>query len=136
MTATTTDQTDLDLARAFARAYREIDGDALRGLLAPTARVRVLMPRGYSEHAGPDEVISALREFAERWKTEAVDELGVELLAPNLMQTGRMAFVSQRFRLRSAAGDKTATMVVKHLIAIADGRVALFDELCSGVMPD
>ena len=136
MTATTTDQADHDLARAFAHAYREVDGDGLRGLLAPAARVRVLMPRGYSEHAGPEEVISALREFAERWRTETVEALEVELLAPNLMQTGRIAFVSQRFRLRSAAGDKTATMVVKHLLAIADGRIALFDELCSGVMPD
>jgi hypothetical protein len=27
-------------------------------------------------------------------------------------------------------------MVLKHLLAIADGKIALVDELCTGVMPE
>jgi hypothetical protein len=128
--------TDLDLAHAFARAYRTIDEEAMRGLLAPGARVRLLMPRGLLEHQGPDSLISQLRKFAENWRTEAAEQLEVELLAQNLMKTGRLMLVGHRFRLRSVAGEATAKMVVKHLLAIADGKIALIDELCTGVMPD
>ncbi len=127
---------DLDLARAFARAYRDIDAEAMQGLLAPAARVRVLMPRGLIEHQGPDSLIGALRKFAENWRTEEVDELEVELLAQNLMKSGRLVFVGHRFRLRSANGEATAKMVIKHLLAIVEGKIALVDELCTGVMPE
>lgn len=129
-------QADLELAQAFARAYREIDAEAMRGLLAPNARVRLLLPRGFFEHIGADALIAALREFAQKWTTSAVDTLEVELLAPNLMQTGRLVSLSQRFALRATGGDRTASMVIKHLLAITGGTIALVDELCTGVMPD
>jgi len=51
------------------------------------------------------------------------------------MQTGRMARIVHRYRLRAADADQTATMLVTHLVALADGRIALVDELCSGIMP-
>jgi hypothetical protein len=127
---------DFDLAHAFARAYRDIDEEAMRGLLAPAARVRLLIPRGLIELQGPDSLISELRKFAERWRTEHVDELEVEVLSQNLLKTGRLVSVGHRFHLRSVAGEATAAMVVKHLLAIADGKIALVDELCTGVMPE
>ena len=98
------------------------------------ARVRILMPRGFSEH-DPDGLLGVLREFATKWKFDGVDAIDVEPLAQNLMQTGRLVSVGQRLRLTSVTGDRRATMLLKHLIAIKDGRIALVDELCSGVMP-
>ena len=133
---TADNRTDIDLAHAFARAYRDIDEEAMRELLAPSARVRLLMPRGLTELLGPEALTSALRKLADSWRTEDVDELEVELLAQNLMKTGRLVFVGHRFRLRSASGEATARMVIKHLLAVADGKIALVDELCSGVMPE
>jgi hypothetical protein len=127
---------DLDLAHAFARAYREIDEEAMLGLLAPAARVRILMPRGLVEPQGPGPWIGVVRKFAEMWRTEDVDELEVELLTPNLLQTGRLVLISHRFHLRSVSSDARAKMVLKHLLAIADGKIALVDELCTGVMPE
>jgi hypothetical protein len=132
---TTKTATDLELAQAFARAYRDIDGEAMRGLLAPSARIRMLIPRGLIELHGADALIDALRKLAEKWPIEEADEPEVELLAENLLKTGRIVSVGYRLRLRSASGESTANMVVKHLLAIADGRIALVDELCSGVMP-
>ena len=132
----TKDTTDLELAHRFARAYREIAEDAMQAVLAPSARIRTLMPRGLTEYEGPEKLVAVLREFAAKWTFERVDAVEVELLAPNVMQTGRLAFVGQRLRLKSAAGDRAATMVMKYLIAINDGRIVLVDELCTGVMPD
>lgn len=129
------DTVDLGLVHAFARAYREIDERAIRAALAPAARVRVLMPRGYEEHEGPEALLAALREIATKWTIEGVDALQVELLAPNVLQTGRLASIRQRLRFRSAGGDRSATMVVTHLVAIQDGRITLVDELCTGLMP-
>jgi hypothetical protein len=63
---------------------------------------------------------------------EAVEH---ELLAPNRRKPGRLARVMQRFRMYEARGGQPATMVIVHLIAIADGQIALVDELCSGLMP-
>src|SRR4051812_13448194 len=130
------DRTDLDLAHAFAQAYRDVDSEALRSLLSPVVRVRVLAPPGFKEIKGPDGMISELGEFFANWSVEEVDAINVALLSANRMQTGRMAQITQRFRLRQADGEQAATMLVTHLIAIADGRIALVDELCSGVMPD
>ena len=129
------DTEDLELAHGFARAYREIDERAMRAALAPAARVRMLMPRGYGEHEGPEGLLAVLREMATKWTTDGVDALQVELLAPNVLQTGRLASIRQRLHFRSAGGDRTATMVVTHLVAIADGRITLVDELCTGLMP-
>ena len=114
----------------------DVDAGTLGGASFRAARVRLLMPRGLIEHQGPDLLIGELRKFAENWRTEEVDELEVEPLAQNRLKTGRMVFVSHRFRLRSVTGESTAKMVIKHLLAIADGRIALVDELCSGVMPE
>ncbi len=133
---TTNNASDLELAQAFARAYRDIDEEAMRRLLAPSARIRMLMPRGLVELHGPDPLIDALRKLAEKWPVEKADEPEVELLAENLLKTGRIVSVGYRMRLRSASGERAANMVVKHLLAIADGRIALVDELCSGVMPE
>lgn len=129
------DTEDLVLAHGFARAYREIDERAMRAVLAPAARVRVLMPRGYAEHEGPDGLLAGLRELATKWTTEGLDALQVELLAPNVLQTGRLASIRQRLRFRSAGDARTATMVVTHLVAIDEGRILLVDELCTGLMP-
>lgn len=136
MTVESRTSLDLELAHAFARAYREVDEAELRGLMAPDALVRILMPRGYQELEGPEGMIEQIRGFFAKWPVEELDELEVELLRPNLLQTGRMAQVEHRFRLRQADGGQPATMVITHLIAIADGRIAVLDELCSGVMPD
>src|SRR5690242_5297958 len=103
------DTKDLELANAFARAYREVDEAAMRLSLAPSARIRMLMPRGLIEHDGPEKLVAFLREFATKWPFEAVDAIEVELLQPNILQTGRLVFMSQRLRLRSAAGDRSAT---------------------------
>ena len=135
MTITAHDRTDLELAQAFAHAYRDADADVLRDVLAPGVRVRVLSPPGYEEFEGAEDLIAELRGFHEQWQVDEVDSLEVELLAANRMQTGRMARIVQRQRLRAAGADQTATMLVTHLIAIADGRIALVDELCSGIMP-
>ena len=132
----TTTSLDLDLAHAFARAYRDVDADELRDLIAPDGLVRMLMPAGFTEHEGPDGMIAAISGFFSKWPVEEVDEVAIELLAPNLKQTGRLAQVVHRFRLRRADGEQTATMVVTHLLAIADGHIAVLDELCTGVMPD
>ena len=105
-------------------------------LLAPSARVRILMPRGYTEYDGADKLLALLHEFSDKWSFVSVDQLDVEVLAPNLMQTGRLVAVSQRLRLRSAAGDRSGTIVMKHLLAIKDGVIAIVDELCTGVMSD
>lgn len=136
MTVSLTTSSELELAHAFARAYREVDEDALRDLIAPEAPVRMLMPRGYAEHVGPDALIQQIRGFFTKWPVVAVDELEVELLRPNLMQTGRMTQVEHRFRLRQADTGQPAAMVITHLLAIADGRIAVLDELCTGVMPE
>ncbi len=130
------DTKDLELAHAFARAYREIDENAMKAALAPAARVRVLMPRGYFEYDGADGLLGVLREFATKWTFESVDAVEIELLTQNLAQTGRLVSIGQRLRLRSASGERTATMLIKHLVAIKDGRIALVDELCTGVMPE
>ncbi len=136
MTVESSTSFDLELAHAFARAYREVDEDELRGLIAPDALVRILMPRGYQELEGPEGIIDQLRGFFAKWPVEELDQLEVELLRPNLMQTGRMAQVEHRFRLRQAEGGQAATVVITHLIAITNGRIAVLDELCTGVMPD
>ena len=60
----------------------------------------------------------------------------VQLLAANRMNTGRQVRIVQTFALREVGGTQTAAMEVTNLIAIVDGRIVLFDELCSGVMPD
>jgi hypothetical protein len=130
------DTKDLELAHGFARAYRENDEPAMQDVLAPGTRIRMLMPRGLVEYEGAEKLVAMLREFSTKWTFESVDAIDVELLTQNLMQTGRLLFVSQRLRLRSAAGDKTGVMAMKHLLAIKDGRIALVDELCSGLMPD
>ncbi|HVJ16869.1 MAG TPA: hypothetical protein VM686_15620 [Polyangiaceae bacterium] len=135
MTINGNDTKDLELAHTFARAYRELDEGAMKTTLASTARVRLLMPRGFFEHAGPDELLGVLRDFATKWTFDSVDSVEVELLTQNMMQTGRLACIDQRLRLRSANGERSATMVLKHLVAIKDGQIALVDELCTGVMP-
>ena len=94
------------------------------------------MPRGFFEYPGSDGLIDVLQEFGGKWKFERVEELSVEVLAQNLMKTGRLVSSNHRFHLKSTAGDKTATMVISHLLAVAEGRIALVDELCTGVMPD
>jgi hypothetical protein len=127
---------ELDLAHAFARAYRDIDGETMRGLLAPAARIRLLIPRGLTELEGPDGLTSALRQLAERWRREGADELEIEVLAQNLLKTGRLVSLGQRLRLRSVADEAKATMVAKHLLAITDGKITVVDELCGGVMPE
>ncbi len=135
MTMDANDTKDLDLAYTFARAYRELDEGAMKTVLAPAARARILMPRGYFEHEGPDALLGVLREFATKWTFDRAEAVEVELLAPNLMQTGRLVCIGQRLRLTSVAGDRTATMLMKHLLAIKDGQIVLVDELCTGVMP-
>ena len=130
------DRTDLELAHAFAQAYRDVDSEALRSLLSPIVRVRVLAPPGFKEIKGSEEMISELCDSFANWSVDEVDAIEVELLSANRMQTGRMAQITQRFRLRQADGDQPATMLVTHLVAIADRRIALVDELCSGLMPD
>jgi len=112
-----TDTKDQDLAQAFAR-------------------IRVLMPRGYFEYEGADGLLGVLREFATKWTFESVAAVEVELLMQNLMQTGRLVSVGQRLCLKSASGERSARMVIKHLLAIKDGRIALVDELRTGVMPE
>src|SRR5688572_29812818 len=129
------DNEDLELAHRFARAYRDLDEAAMQAALAPAARVRILMPRGFSEHEGADKLLAPLRDMASKWTTEGCDAVEVELLEQNMLQTGRLACIGHRLRLRSAAGDRTATVVMKHIIAIKDGRIALVDELCTGIMP-
>jgi hypothetical protein len=124
------------LVHAFARAYREIDDDAMAVVLAPAARVRVLMPLGLLERQGPDQLIGVLREFAAKWTIVGAADLEITLLEPNMLRTGRLAAIGHRYRLRSADGERGARMVVQHIVAIAEGRIALVDELCSGVMPD
>src|SRR5688572_15040042 len=135
MTINTNDSKDLELALTFARAYREIDEGALKTALASAARIRILMPRGFFEHETPDALLGVLREFSTKWTFESVDTVEVELLAQNMLQTGRLVSVDQRLRLKSVTGDRSATMVLKHLLAIKDGHIALVDELCTGVMP-
>jgi hypothetical protein len=129
------DVKDLELSHGFARAYREVDEEAMLAVLGPGARYRTLMPRGYTEDEGPEKLIAKLREFATKWTFAGVDAIDVELLTQNVLQTGRLVFVGQRLRLTSVAGDRTATMVMKYLLAIKDGRIELADELCTGLMP-
>jgi hypothetical protein len=88
MTIDVNDTKDLELGHAFARAYRELDEDAMKSVVAATAKVRILMPRGYFEHDGPEGLVGVLREFAAKWTFDAVDGIDVALLAQNLMQTG------------------------------------------------
>jgi hypothetical protein len=129
------DAKDLELCHGFVRAYWDIDEGAMH-TVAPAAPVRVLMPRGLIEFERPDKLLAHLREFATKWTIEGVDAVGVELLTQNLLQTGRLAFISHSVRFKSSAGDKIATMGMKHLVAIKDGHIALVDELCTGLMPE
>jgi len=130
------DTKDLELSHGFARAYREVDEEAMLAVLAPGARYRMLMPRGYTEDQGPEKLIAKLREFATKWTFAGVDSVEAELLTQNVLSAGRLVFMGQRLRLTSVAGDRTGTMVMKYLIAIKDGRIELVDELCSGLMPE
>ena len=43
---------------------------------------------------------------------------------------------SQRLRLRSVADEAKAAMVVKHLLAITEGKITLVEELYTGVTPE
>jgi hypothetical protein len=125
--------TDLDIAHAYARAYREADGDALRTMIAPDLRARVLVPSGFHEITGMDTLIAAQGGFFEHWRVLEVVESEVCLLEHDGLRPGRLARVAQRFRLRADDG-REALMDVTNLITIRDGQIGSIDELCSGPM--
>ena len=128
VTVAASDQLDLDLAHEFARAYRDLDEVALRGLVAPDLRSRVLSPPGYHEIEGVDGLLAELRGLVSQWEVLGVTALHVQLLGVNRMNTGRQARIVQTFTLREVGGSQTAVMQVTNLIAIVDGRIALFHE--------
>jgi hypothetical protein len=135
MTDASPSRTDLDIAHAFERAYREGDREGLRAVLAPDARVRVLMPKGLMELAGADGLADVLQPFFAKWSVVSADAQQLEVLRQNAMRTGRLTRTVQRLVLRGPEGAG-ATMVVSHLLGIVGDRVAIVDELCTGIMPD
>ena len=121
----------------FARAYRELDEVALRELVAPdSALPGCFRHLAITRYEGVDGFVAELRGLVSQWEVLGATALQVQLLAANRMKTGRQVRIVQTFALREVGGTQTAAMEVTNLIAIVDGRIVLFDELCSGVMPD
>ncbi len=113
--------------RAFVDALAARDFEALRAVLAPGVRFRLLLPSGPEEHKGAALAVGKLAG----WFGDA-DHF--ELQGSTVDRVGDLVGISYRFRLHRPDGWH---VIEQRLFGDVDeeGRLGRFDLLCSGFRP-
>ncbi|HYX84565.1 MAG TPA: nuclear transport factor 2 family protein [Gaiellales bacterium] len=117
-----------DPGAALVAALAERDFDHLADALAPTVRMRALIPPGPIEVSGRDPAAARFVSwFGERDALQVVDSACAAV--------GDRVHVAYRLRVKDAG--KPWRIVEQHLFCTVDGnRISALDLVCSGFRPE
>jgi TusA-related sulfurtransferase len=111
----------------LVEAVSSRDGDGLRSVVGPAARMRALIPPGPVESEGPDEIV-------ERFATWFGWLSSVELVGSSIEGVADRWHFSYRLRVRTDEGE---SMLIEQqgFCDVAEGSVTGLDLVCSGFRP-
>jgi SnoaL-like domain len=115
-------------AMAFLESLARRDLDGLRGCLAPSARMRALVPPGFREFDGRDAI-------ADKFRAWFGGSQAFELLEAAATTVG--ARLQLRWRIRLTPRDGTAPLLVEQIAFVqSDSQLTAIDLLCSGFVSE